>query len=59
VPAALHEAGGRDDIHHILSVFAALANPYILLGIASLLIFIRKRSMADAGLPPFLCFAEY
>jgi len=30
---------GAIDIHHILHVFAALANPYILLGIASLLIF--------------------
>lgn len=30
---------GAIDIHHILSVFAALANPYVLLGIAALLIF--------------------
>ena len=30
---------GAIDIHHILHVFAALANPYVLLGIVSLLIF--------------------
>lgn len=30
---------GAIDIHHILRVFAVLANPYILLGILSLLIF--------------------
>jgi len=30
---------GAIDIHHILKVFAALANPYILLGIVCLLIF--------------------
>jgi drug/metabolite transporter (DMT)-like permease len=30
---------GAIDIHHILNVFAVLANPYILFGIVSLLIF--------------------
>jgi drug/metabolite transporter (DMT)-like permease len=30
---------GAIDVHHLLNVFAALANPYILLGIVSLLIF--------------------
>jgi drug/metabolite transporter (DMT)-like permease len=30
---------GAIDVHHILNVFAALTNPYILLGILSLLIF--------------------
>jgi drug/metabolite transporter (DMT)-like permease len=30
---------GAIDIHHMLNIFAALANPYILLGIVSLLIF--------------------
>ena len=30
---------GAIDVHHLLHVFSALANPYILLGILSLLIF--------------------
>jgi drug/metabolite transporter (DMT)-like permease len=30
---------GAIDIHHILNVFAVLANPYVLFGIVSLLIF--------------------